>query len=184
MTTTQTLTKPEAGVWTLDASHTRIGFVARHLMTAKVRGTFGSFSGTIDIADDLTRSTVDVTIDTASVNTNSEDRDNHLRSGDFFDAETHPTMRFRSTEITQLDDGRFEVTGDLTIRDITKPVTLDTTYLGLINDPWGNAKALLEASTKINREDWGLTWNAALETGGVLVSKEITIELEVQAAKA
>ncbi|HSJ27161.1 MAG TPA: YceI family protein [Acidimicrobiia bacterium] len=184
MTTTRTLTKPEAGTWALDPSHTRIGFVARHLMTAKVRGTFEGFSGTIDVAEDLTQSTVDVTIDTTSVNTNSEDRDNHLRSGDFFDAEAHPTMRFRSTEINQLDDGRFEVAGDLTIRDITKPVTLDTTYLGLINDPWGNAKVLLEASAKINREDWGLTWNAALETGGLLVSKEITIELEVQAAKA
>lgn len=182
--TTQTLTKPEAGTWTIDPDHTRIGFVARHLMASKVRGTFGSFAGSIDIAEDLTDSKVDVSIDTASVNTNAEDRDNHLRSEDFFEVEQFPTMRFESTEIKDLGDGKFEVTGDLTIKDVTKPVTLDTTYLGIVPDPWGNAKAMLEATTKINREDWGLTWNAALETGGVLVSKEITIELEVQAAKA
>lgn len=182
--TTQTLTKPAAGTWTIDPDHTRIGFVARHLMASKVRGTFGSFGGTIEIADDLTDSNVDVSIDTASVNTNAEDRDNHLRSGDFFDTEEFPTMRFASSEIKDLGDGKYEVTGDLTIKDVTKPVTLDTTYLGIVSDPWGNAKALLEATTKINREDWGLTWNAALETGGVLVSKDITIELEVQAAKA
>lgn len=182
--TTQTLTKPEAGTWNIDNAHTRIGFVARHLVAAKVRGTFGSFEGTIEVAEDLTDSKVDVSIDTASVNTNAEDRDNHLRSGDFFDSEEFPTMRFVSTEIKDLDDGRYEVTGDLTIKDVTKTVTLDTTYLGIISDPWGNGKAMLEASTKINREDWGLTWNAPLETGGVLVSKEITIELEVQAAKA
>lgn len=182
--TTQTLVKPEAGTWNLDNAHTRIGFVARHLVAAKVRGTFESFTGTIEVADDLTDSTIDVSIDTASVNTNAEDRDNHLRSGDFFDSADFPTMRFVSTEIKDLGDGQYEVTGDLTIKDVTKSVTLDTTYLGIISDPWGNGKAMLEASAKINRENWGLTWNAALETGGVLVSKEITIELEVQAAKA
>jgi polyisoprenoid-binding protein YceI len=181
--TTKTLTKPEAGTWTFDPAHTRLGFVARHLMTAKVRGSFQSFSGTIEVADDLTQSRVEVSIDTASITTNSTDRDNHLRSGDFFDVENFPTMRFDSTEIKDLGNGAFEVIGDLTIRDTRRSVTLDTTYLGLIADPWGNTKAVVEATTKINREDWGLTWNAALETGGVLVSKEITIEIEVQAAK-
>jgi polyisoprenoid-binding protein YceI len=182
--TTRTLTKPEAGTWAIDPAHTRLGFVARHLMVSKVRGSFASFTGTIDVADDLTQSKVDVSIDTASVTTGAEDRDNHLRSGDFFDVENFPTMKFQSTEINDLGDGKYEVIGDLTIKDVTKPVTLDTTYLGIISDPWGNGKALLEASTKIDREEWGLTWNAPLETGGVLVSKEVTIELEVQAAKA
>ena len=182
--TTRTLTKPEAGTWTIDPAHTRLGFVARHLVASKVRGSFGSFTGTIDVAEDLTQSKVVVSIDTPSVTTGSEDRDNHLRSGDFFDVENFPAMTFESTEIKDLGDGNYEVVGNLTIKDVTKPVTLDTTYLGIISDPWGNGKAMLEATTKINREQWGLTWNAPLETGGVLVSKEITIELEVQAAKA
>jgi polyisoprenoid-binding protein YceI len=184
MTNTQTLTKPETGTWAIDPAHTRVGFVARHLMASKVRGSFESFSGTIEVADDLTQSKIDVAIDTASVTTSATDRDNHLRSGDFFDVENFPTMRFTSTEVKDLGDGEYQVIGDLTIKDITKPVTLDTTYLGIISDPWGNGKAMLEASTKINRENWGLTWNAPLEAGGVLVSKEITVELEVQAAKA
>jgi polyisoprenoid-binding protein YceI len=184
MTTTRTLTKPEAGTWAIDPAHTRLGFVARHLVASKVRGSFESFAGTIEVADDLTESKVDVSIDTASVTTGATDRDNHLRSADFFDVENFPTMRFESTEIKDLGDGSFEINGNLTIRNITKPVTLDTVYLGIISDPWGNGKAMLEATTRINREDWGLTWNAPLETGGVLVSKEITIELEVQAAKA
>ncbi len=182
--TTKTLTKPEAGTWTIDTAHTRLGFVARHLMTAKVRGTFESFSGKIEVAEDLTKSEVEVSIETASVNTSATDRDNHLRSADFFDVDHFPTMTFVSTDIRDLGEGRFEVQGDLTIRDTTRPVTLDTSFLGLITDPWGNSKAVIEATTKINREDWGLTWNAALETGGVLVSKEITLELEVQAAKS
>lgn len=184
MTTTQTLAKPEAGTWAIDPTHTRLGFVARHLIASKVRGSFESFAGTIEVADDLTQSKIDMSIDTASVTTSAEDRDNHLRSGDFFDVEKFPTMKFTSTEIKDLGDGNYEVTGDLTIKGITKPVTLDTTYLGIVSDPWGNGKAMLEATTKINREAWGLTWNAPLETGGVLVSKEITIELEVQASKA
>ena len=184
MTTTRTLTKPEARTWAIDPAHTRLGFVARHLVASKVRGSFESFAGTIEVADDLTESKVDVSIDTASVTTGATDRDNHLRSADFFDVENFPTMRFESTEIKDLGDGSFEINGNLTIRNITKPVTLDTVYLGIISDPWGNGKAMLEATTRINREDWGFTWNAPLETGGVLVSKEITIELEVQAAKA
>ncbi len=184
MTTQQTLTKPEAGTWGIDPSHTRIGFVARHLVASKVRGNFESFTGTIEIAEELTQSKIDVTVETASINTNATDRDNHLRSGDFFDTENFPTMRFVSTDIRDLGEGKFEVVGDLTIRETTRPVSLDTTYLGIISDPWGNGKAMLEATTKINREDWGLTWNAPLETGGLLVSKEITIELEVQAAKS
>lgn len=184
MTTQITLTKPEAGTWTIDPAHTRVGFVARHLMASKVRGSFDSFDGTIEIADDLTQSKVDVSIDTGSITTSATDRDHHLRSGDFFDVENFPTMRFTSTNIEDLGNGKYEVAGDLTIKDVTKPVTLDATYLGIINDPWGNAKAMLEATTKINRENWGLTWNAPLEAGGVLVSKEITIEVEAQAAKA
>lgn len=181
---TVTLTQPTTGTWTLDPAHTRVGFAARHLMTSKVRGSFGAFAGTIEVADDITESAIDVSIETASVTTGAADRDNHLRSGDFFDAGAFPVMRFRSTSIAEQGDGSYRIAGDLTIKDVTRPVTLDATYLGTVTDPWGNEKVAFEAATKLNREDWGLTWNAPLEAGGWLVSKEITVEIEGQAAKA
>jgi polyisoprenoid-binding protein YceI len=179
----ETLTKPEVGSWTFDPAHTSIGFTVKHLMAAKVRGGFKSFSGSISQGEDAASTSVTVTIEAASIDTGVEDRDNHLRSADFLDVENHPQITFETTSITQSGNG-FEVTGDLTIRDTTKPVTLDMNYGGIVSDPWGNAKAIFSGETKINREEFGLTWNQALEAGGWLVGKDISIEVEVQAAKA
>lgn len=174
---------PETGTWTIDPAHSAIEFIARHLMVTKVRGGFGSFSGSIEIAENPTESVIDIEVDMDSVVTGSADRDGHLKSPDFFDVESHPKMRFVSTSIIEKDDG-YQLTGDLTVRGVTKPLTLDVDYLGVMTDPWGNAKAAFSAGGEVNREDWGLTWNAPLETGGVLVSKTARIEIEVQAARA
>ncbi|GAA1751699.1 YceI family protein [Nostocoides vanveenii] len=166
------------GTWAVDASHTEVGFVARHLMVTKVRGSFPEVSGTVTVAEDVTASTVDVTVGMASVDTRSADRDAHLRSADFFDVENYPTMRFVSTSF----DGE-ELSGELTIKDVTKPVTFEVDFNGVQADPWGNTKAGFEAETEINRKDWGLAWNAAIEGGGVLVSEKIKIVLDVQLLK-
>lgn len=167
------------GTWTIDPAHSTIGFTARHLMVTKVRGQFSDYTAEINVADPIEQSTVKVVIQLASVDTKSEDRDNHLRSGDFFDVEKYPTMTFTSTSF----DGK-NLVGDLTIKDITKPVTFEVDFDGVITDPWGNQKAGFEAETEINRKDWGLDWNAALEAGGVLVSEKIKINLDLQLAKA
>jgi polyisoprenoid-binding protein YceI len=179
--TTETVTRPEieTGVWTLDKSHTKVGFVAKHLMVTKVRGHFDSYEATVEVAEDLSESRIDATFGSASLTTGAEDRDGHLRSSDFFDIENHPTMKFVSTDIAADGDG-WKITGDLTIRDTTHPVTLDATYEGSAVDPWGNTHIGFSATTKINREDWGLTWNAALEGGGWLVSKDVVIDIEGQ----
>jgi len=177
------VTLPEPGRWELDTAHSSIEFVARHLMVTKVRGGFGEFSGTIDIADNPTESKVSIEVAMASVTTGSADRDGHLKSPDFFDVENHPKMTFESTRVIEKGDG-YQMVGDLTVRGVTKPMTLDVDYLGVMTDPWGNAKAAFSASGEVDREDWGLTWNAALETGGVLVSKTAKLEIEVQAAKS
>lgn len=177
------MTLPDSGTWTLDPAHSAIEFVARHLMVTKVRGGFGEFSGTIEIADNPTESKIEIEVEMASVVTGSADRDGHLKSPDFFDVENHPKMTFVSTSIIDKGDG-YQVTGDLTVRGVTSPMTLDVEYLGVMTDPWGNAKAAFSASGEVNREDWGLTWNAPLEAGGVLVSKTAKIEIEVQAARA
>lgn len=182
--TTGTLTLPATGTWAIDTDHSDIGFSVKHLMTARVRGAFHSFSGTIQMGDRPEESSVEVTIDPASISTGAEDRDNHLRSPDFFDVETFPTIGFRSTDVRSVGGNRYEVDGELTIKDVTKPVTLDLTYGGLVTDPWGNEKAVFSASTTIDREAWGLNWNQALEAGGWLVGKKVDIELEVQAATA
>lgn len=174
---------PAAGVWTIDPTHTQAEFVARHLMVTKVRGGFDDISGTIVVGEDPSESKVEVTIQMASVSTGTADRDAHLTSEDFFDVENHPTMTFVSTGV-EPSGSSWKLTGDLTVRDITRPVALDFEFLGISTDPWGNAKAAFSASTELNREDWGLTWNVALEGGGVLVSKKATIEIEVQAALA
>lgn len=175
---TTTLAGLSTGTWTIDPTHTEVGFVARHLMVSKVRGSFPEVSGTVVVADDLAASSAEVVIKTASVSTGTADRDGHLRSGDFFDSETYPDMTFRSTSF----DGE-TLQGELTIKDVTKPVTLDVDFGGVATDPWGNEKAAFEASTEIDRTDWGLTWNAALEKGGVLVSEKIKIVIDVQLAK-
>ena len=166
-----------AGTWAIDPTHSEVGFVARHLMVSKVRGSFTDVTGTVTVKDDVTESVADVTIKTASVSTGTADRDAHLRSGDFFDVETYPEIRFVSTSF----DGE-TLTGDLTIKDVTKPVTLDVEYNGVATDPWGNTKAAFEAEGDIDRTQWGLNWNAALEAGGVLVSEKIKLKLDVQLA--
>ncbi len=175
---TATLTGLSTGTWTIDSTHTEVGFVARHLMVSKVRGAFTDVSGTVVVGDDLTDSTAEVTIGTASVATGTPDRDAHLRGEDFFDVDTHPEMTFRSTSF----DGA-TLTGDLTIKGVSRPVTLDVEFGGVATDPWGNEKAAFEAEGEINRTDWGLTWNAALEKGGVLVSEKIAVVIDVQLAK-
>jgi polyisoprenoid-binding protein YceI len=180
MTATATRTDlPAAGTWTLDPGHADVGFVGRHFGLTKVRGRFPSVEGTIVLAEDLDASTVDVTIDMASVNSGDRTRDDHLRSGDFFDVERHPTATFRSTQVA-VTGTRGVVRGDLTIKDVTRPVTLQVEYVGGALDPWGNRRAVFSAAATINREDWGLTWNMLLEAGGLLVSKEIRLEIEVE----
>lgn len=178
-----TMTFLEAGTWTLDPAHSQVSFRVRHLMAAKVRGSFGKFAGSIEAGDSLETSSVSVTIEAASIDTGVSDRDAHLRSGDFLDVENFETISFSSSEVRETSSG-FEVDGELTIRGVTRPVTLEAEFSGVVADPWGNGKAIFSATTKINREDWGLTWNAALETGGVLVGKEVTIEVEAQAVRA
>jgi polyisoprenoid-binding protein YceI len=173
----------KAGTWTLDPSHSEVQFSVRHMMISKVRGTFGVKSATLTAPENPLEATVEATVDVASIDTKDEGRDNHLRSADFFDVETYPTMEFRSTGV-RIENGDFLVDGDLTIKGITKPVTFDFDFGGFGTDPWGNYKAGATAKTVINREDFGLTWNAALETGGVLVGKDVTIELDLQGSLA
>ena len=178
MTATATLNTLTAGTWAIDPTHTEVGFVARHLMVTKVRGSFADVSGTVEVAEDVAQSVANVTIATASVSTGTADRDGHLRSADFFDVEAYPEITFVSTSF----DGS-TLTGDLTIKGVTKPVTLDVEFNGVATDPWGNDKAAFEAAGELNRTDWGLTWNANLEKGGVLVSEKVKLVLDVQLAK-
>jgi polyisoprenoid-binding protein YceI len=172
-----------SGDYVLDPAHTRIGFVARHLMVTKVRGQFAEFTGSITVGEDLASSTAEATLQTASIETGVADRDTHLRSGDFLEIEKHPTITFANAKVVSGKGTDFKVTGDLTIKGVTKPVTLDVELDGIAKDPWGNEKLAVSARTEIDREDFGMTWNVALETGGVLVSKKIVIEIEAQAAR-
>jgi polyisoprenoid-binding protein YceI len=172
------------GTWVIDASHTNIGFTARHLMVSKVRGNFTAYEGgfTID-AGNIGASSANLTIQAASISTGSADRDGHLISPDFLDVENFPTLTFVSTGVA--DKGSVvEVTGDLTIHGVTKSVVVPWEFIGVSTDPWGNTKAGFEAELEISREEFGLTWNAALETGGVLISDKIKLVLDVQALKA
>ena len=172
-----------SGRYTLDPSHSRLGFVARHAMVSKVRGQFGEFEGTAEVSTaNPADSTVDVTIAAASVSTGSPDRDGHLTSADFFDAEQFPSWRFRSTDVSR-DGTTWTITGDLTIKDVTKPVTIDFEETGSATDPFGNQRVGFEGEVTVNRKDWGLTWNAALETGGVLVSEKIKLEFDLSVIK-
>ena len=172
---------PAAGKWQIDKSHTTVGAVARHLMFSKVRGRFTEFSGTITVAEQPEDSSVEVSIDAASIDTGDAQRDGHLTSADFLDVENYPTLDFRSTLVEAGGDG-WTVTGDLTIRSTTRPVELAVEFEGVGTDPWGNDKAVFSATTEINREEFGMVWNAPLEAGGVLVGKTLKIELDVQAA--
>lgn len=174
--------------WTIDADHTLVEFSARHMMITKVKGRFADVEGTVEIDPDAPgNSRVEVAIDAASIDTRQSDRDDHLRSGDFLDVESHPTIRFESTGVegdpTSAGDA-FRVIGDLTIRGETREVVLDATFEGHGSDPWGNERAGFSAKTSIDRRDFGLTWNQALETGGVLVGHEIEISLEVELVAA
>jgi polyisoprenoid-binding protein YceI len=167
-----------AGTWTVDPTHAEVGFVARHLMVAKVRGRFTEVSGTVEVGETLAETSVRALASAASVSTNQADRDGHLRSADFFDVEAYPELTFVSTSVSS-----DSMTGDLTIKGVTRSVTFDLEFDGVQADPWGNTKAGFTATTAINRSDWGLTWNAAIEGGGVLVSDKITITLEVELLK-
>lgn len=167
------------GAWTVDASHSEVGFTARHLMVTKVRGTFADFTATVQVGEPFEASSVTAEVKLESINTRSEDRDAHLRSADFFDVEQYPTMTFTSTEVTESS-----MTGDLTIKGITQQVTFDLDFSGVSADPWGGTRAGVEATTEINRKDFGLTWNVAIEGGGVLVSEKVKIHLDIQLIQA
>jgi polyisoprenoid-binding protein YceI len=179
--TTETLT----GTYKIDPAHSRIGFMARHAMVTKVRGSFNEFegSGTLD-ADNPANSKLELTIKAASIDTRHADRDAHLRSNDFFDMENYPEIHFVSTSVEKVDAENYKVTGDLTIKGVTQPVTVDFELTGPVKDPFGNQRIGLDGSAVVNRKDWGVNWNAALEAGGVLVSEKVNLEFEVSAVKA
>ena len=174
---------PAAGTYLLDAAHKRVGFVVRHLMVSKVRGNFAEADATITIAEDPLQSSVTATIKTASVHTGQVDRDNHLRTGDFFEAEKYPTMEFRSTGIKSHAGTEFVLDGELTIKDVTNPVELLVEFEGVGRSPYGFDVFGFSATTEIDREDWGLTYNMALETGGVMIGKKVKIEIEGEAIR-
>lgn len=172
-----------SATWTIDTSHSAVHFVARHMVIAKVRGGFKAFSGTVELDEaDMTKSTVSVSIDAASIDTAEEKRDAHLKSADFFDVEKFPTLSFKSKSITKSGDG-YKVAGELTMHGVTKDVVLDANFEGKGKDPWGGERVAFAAKTSVNREDFGLKWNQVLEAGGLLVSNKIEIELEVEAIK-
>jgi polyisoprenoid-binding protein YceI len=174
---------PVAGTYALDASHSEVGFAARHLMVSKVRGRFSDVAGTIEISENPLESSVSVTIQTASIDTRDEQRDGHLRSDDFFGVESYPTITYVSRSVRSAAKGRYVVEGDLTIKGVSQPVPLDLTFEGGATDPWGGVRIGFAARAEIDREAFGLTWNQALETGGVLVGKKIAIEIEAEAVK-
>ena len=179
---TITPTALASGTYTLDPSHSRIGFVARHAMVTKVRGAFNDVAGSgyFD-AEDPSASRLEVVIQAASIDTRNADRDGHLRSNDFFDMERYPEITFVSTSVRPTGDDEFDVTGDLTIKGVTRSVTVPFEVSGPAVDPFGNTRIGLEGKVVVNRKDWGVNWNAALETGGVLVSEKITLEFEIAA---
>jgi polyisoprenoid-binding protein YceI len=173
------------GNWTIDTSHSRVGFTARHAMVTKVRGAFHEFTGTANLnTDNPADSHIDLTIEVASVNTGNEQRDGHLRTNDFFDAETYPQIRFVSTNVERVDPENYRLTGDLTIKGVTNPVTVEFEHTGVATDPYGNQRAGFEGKASINRKDWGISFNAALETGGVLVSEKIGLEFDISAIRS
>jgi polyisoprenoid-binding protein YceI len=172
------------GDYVLDVAHSRLGFVARHAMVTKVRGAFNDFEGTAHLdGDDPSKSSASVSIAVASVDTRQPQRDDHLRTNDFFDAATYPKITFVSTSVEKLDEENFRMTGDLTIKNVTRPVSVDFEYSGSATDPYGNQRVGFEGSTVINRKDFGVNFNAVLETGGVMVSEKITLEFEISAIK-
>ena len=182
--TTQITTDQLSGDYTLDPTHTRIGFVTRHAMVTKVRGAFNEFDSKLHIdAEDPSKSSAELTIQVNSIDTRNADRDGHLRSNDFFAMDEYPTIEFRSTSAEKVSDEVYRVNGDLTIRGVTKQVSVDFEFTGAARDPFGNLRVGFEGETTLNRKDWGITWNAALETGGVLVSEKVKLEFELSAIK-
>ncbi|MYR41941.1 YceI family protein [Streptomyces sp. SID5910] len=172
------------GDYVIDPAHSRIGFVARHAMVTKVRGAFHQFEGTAHLdGAEPARSTAQIVIKTESIDTGVEQRDQHLRTNDFLDAPTHPDITFRTTSVERDSDNEYRVTGDLTIKDVTRPVTIDVEYTGSAVDPFGNQRVGLEGLVTISRKDFGVTWNAPLEGGGVLVGDKIVLELDISAIK-
>ncbi|MGK5676336.1 YceI family protein [Micromonospora sp. URMC 106] len=177
------LTIPSAGTYLLDAAHKRVGFVARHMMVSKVRGEFADAAATITVADDPLQSSVTATIQAATINTNQADRDAHLRSPEFLDVENFPTLEYRSTGVKSRNGNEFVLSGELTVKGVTRPVDLEVEFEGVGRSPFGQDIFGFSASTEIDREEFGLTWNVALETGGVLVGKKIKIEIEGEAVR-
>jgi polyisoprenoid-binding protein YceI len=183
-----TIEQPTVGtktIWTLDPSHSQVSFAAKHMMVTTVRGTFGEVTGKIALDEnDFTKSEVEATIDVAGLTTRDEKRDGHLRSADFFDAENHPAATFKSTKIVSKGGDKYEIAGDLTVRGETKPVVLQAEYDGKGVNPWGQEIMGFSATTEINRKDWGLNWNVALEAGGWLVAEKIKLEIATEAKRA
>ena len=178
-------TTSAATAWHVDPAHSQVGFKVRHLGFSKVKGTFEEYNATVHFdGEHLESLKAEVTIQAASVDTGNEDRDNHLRSEDFFETEVYPTLSFKSTSVTPQGENKFDMAGELTIHGITKDAVLHGEFLGTAKDPWGNKRVAFEASTKVNRKEFDLTWNQVLETGGLLVSEEVEINVEVQAVLA
>jgi polyisoprenoid-binding protein YceI len=177
------LTLPSTGTFVLDKSHTEVGFIARHLMVSKVRGRFTDFEGTIVVADDPSESSVEVIIQAASINTNDENRDKHVRTNDFLSVDEFPALTFRSTKVELSSGGDWKVNGDLTVRGVTRPIVLDVQFEGVIQDPWGNQRLGFTASGEIDRNDFGVSFNAVLETGGFVVSPKVKLEIEAEAVR-
>ena len=171
------------GTWTVDAAHSHVGFTVRHMVVSKVRGSFDKFDAKLTIAEDPLQSSVEATIDLASINTGDEGRDGHVKGGDFFDIEQYPTMEFRSTGIRP-NGSDYLLDGELTIKGVTKPVTLELEFNGVTKDPWGGTRAGFSAEGEVNRGDYGISYNAALETGGVLIGEKLKIEIEIEAVKS
>jgi polyisoprenoid-binding protein YceI len=174
---------PTPGTFALDTVHSQVGFVTRHMMVSKVRGRFGTFDGAIVIADNPLESSVDVNIDVSSIDTGEKQRDEHLLSSDFFEHERNPKIEFKSTGVRHVGGGDFVLSGNLIVRGVSRPVELTFEYSGVANDPWGNQRLGFSAKTEVDREDFGLTWNQALETGGFLIGKKSTIEIEGEAVR-
>lgn len=180
LSTTMETAIPTAGEWTIDQSHTQVGFAVKHLMISTVKGRFSDVTGTVNMDPALAAPEINATIQVASISTGDEKRDEHLRSADFFMADKHPVMEFRGGRIEGSIDSRFNLSGNLTIRGTTRPVTFDVTAEGQATDPWGNQRLGFTATTRISRKDFGLAWNVALETGGVLVGDEVKITIETE----
>ena len=183
MSATETVTVIPTGTWAIDPAHSSVGFQVKHMGIATVRGTFGEFEGTVEIGEDLSSAVARGTVKTVSVDTKEPQRDEHLRSADFFDAAAHPELTFRSTAITPIDEDTFEITGELTMRGVTREITLQAEITGTDVDPWGNERVGLEARGQLSRGDYGMTFNQALGSGNVLVSDKVKLALDISAVK-